>query len=220
MSVVAVLALATVSAGCATAPPGSRYIARPDTGPIEVAVDPPKARRLLDPKVLEAARLEAVRRRAAEPPPAVPTVEKTDAPLGAALAALAAESTPAAHVRVAQQYQRLRITDHALAHYDEALKREANLVAALDGRARTWRDLRLPGLALADALRARYHAPASPAVRNTLGTIHEALGQLDLARQEFAEALRLDPSAQYARENLDRLDRQPAPPAKAAGSPR
>ena len=68
--------------------------------------------------------------------------------------------------------------------------------------ARLWRDAGFPQLGLADAHRAVYFAPASPEARNTLGTILQALGHRQLARQEYERALKMNPKASYALNNL------------------
>lgn len=204
---VTALLIGLAGGGCAAGHSSQRYIAKRTSGPVEIAVDPKKSHRLPDPRVLEAARVEALKNRAATQPKPLPTIETTDRRLRDAIAVLQAAATPGSHVVVAQQYYRLKVFDESLKHFDSALDKAPELVAGLDGRARVWRDLGMLAYALADAQRAKFYAPRNPAVRNTLGTIHQALGQFDFARAEFREALRLDPSAAYARANLEQLER-------------
>jgi Flp pilus assembly protein TadD len=103
------------------------------------------------------------------------------------------------------------VTDAAFDHYSDALRLEPRSVAALDGRARLWRDTGLLGPALADAHRARYFAPKSAEVRNTLGTILDRRGLCHEALAEYREALRLKPDAVWAQENVERLGECPQP---------
>jgi tetratricopeptide (TPR) repeat protein len=194
-------------AACAAKQSSHSYIVKDSSGPVEVAVEPHKPRLRLAPGVLQAARAEALKRRAADEPKPLPTIEGTDRRLRDALAAVQEAPTSANHVRAAQEYFRVQVFDRSLEQYDLALEKTPASAAALDGRARVWRDMGLLAFALADAQRAKFHAPHDAAVRNTLATIHQALGQYDFARAEFREAVRLDPSAEYSRRNLDWLER-------------
>ncbi len=133
-------------------------------------------------------------------------IERTDAELRAALAALAGGPTPSKHRAVAAAYARLRVSDLAYEHYTAALALDPADGAAYDALARLWRDWGFPGVALADAHRAVYHLPRSAAARNTLGTVLHALGQLDEARNAYRMALRLDPAAAWALSNVCALE--------------
>ena len=148
---------------------------------------------------------EAVAKRAAERPAPLPSIEGRDVPLRDALAALRAAPSAATHLRVATEYMRVGIRDVAFDHYTDALRLEPRNVAAFDGRARLWRDVGFLTPALSDAHRAKYFAPASAQVRNTLGTILERSGQCREALAEYREALRLKPDAGWAQQNVTRL---------------
>jgi tetratricopeptide (TPR) repeat protein len=137
----------------------------------------------------------------------LPTAETNDPALRASLARLALAPTAANHRDVAAAYNPLKIHDMAYQHLSQAIKLERRDAAAYDARARLWRDLGLPHVALPDAHRAAYFASDSPIPQNTLGTVLEALGFVDLARARYQRALKLDPAAEYARFNYDRLAR-------------
>jgi tetratricopeptide (TPR) repeat protein len=158
------------------------------------------------PRPVGAERAEPV----GEPVPVVPVpkfvapdaLEDRDAALGAALLALAAEESVAAHRLVAAEYWRLKVFDRAERHLTRALALQPRDPALLEERARLWRDAGVQGRALADAHRAAYLAPASAAVQNTLGTVLFALGRVAEARGRFARAVALDPGAAYLQSNL------------------
>ena len=151
------------------------------------------------------ARREALATRAAEKPAALPSIEARDVALRDALAGLGSEPSVAAHLRVAGEYMRVGVRDMAFGHYSDALRLESRNVAALDGRARLWRDVGFLEPALADAHRAKYFAPKSAEVRNTLGTILEHRGLCHEALAEYREALRLKPDATWAQQNVARV---------------
>ena len=90
-------------------------------------------------------------------------------------------------------------------HYSDALTFDGRSAAAFEGRARVWRDWGFVGLALADAHRARYYQPASASVRNTLGTVLEMRGLCREALGQYREALRMQPDAAWAQQNVSRL---------------
>jgi tetratricopeptide (TPR) repeat protein len=94
------------------------------------------------------------------------------------------------------------VRDAAYRHYNAAVKLDARDAAAYDGLARVWRDWGLPQLALSDAYRAVYFAPASAAFHNTLGTVMQSLGRHDDARAAYDRATLLDAQAAYAFNNL------------------
>jgi tetratricopeptide (TPR) repeat protein len=131
----------------------------------------------------------------------LPSVETWDSALAQALAALVLSPTPEQHLRVADEYKRLRIFDMALAHLTAAAASEAARGAAFDALARLWRDAGHPAAAIGHAHRAVAEAPGAPTY-NTLGTILAALGWLDASRDAFARAVSLDPTAAYAWSNL------------------
>ena len=141
---------------------------------------------------------------AAAPRPRVSagTLEQLDPELREALAALAARRTPDAHRRVADAYHRLRILDAAYTQYADAIALDRRDGAAYEGLARIWRDWNTPELAVGDARRAIYYAPASASAYNTFGTVLYALGQRRDARRAFERASALEPRAAYAWTNL------------------
>ena len=132
----------------------------------------------------------------------LPTLESENADLKAALAALQAAPTGAAHRRVAEAYFRLRVYDMSYRHYESALRFDQRDAAAYDGIARIWRDSGQPGNGLSPAYRAISLAPKWPAAQNTLGTLLFALGQTGEAVTRFEQVLALDAGAGYARRNL------------------
>jgi tetratricopeptide (TPR) repeat protein len=138
----------------------------------------------------------------ASTPASLTRIEAWDRDLGAALAALAASRTVAAHRRAASEYLRLGIRDFAYRELNEAIKLDPADGDAYDARARIWRDWGFPERGLADAYRAAYFAPASAAPLNTLGTILQALGQRGEAKRAYEKALVRDPAATYALNNL------------------
>jgi len=151
------------------------------------------------------ARREALTKRAAEKPAPLPSIEGRDVQLRDALAALGDAPSVAAHLRVAEQYMRVGVRDLAFDHYSDALRVEPRNIAAFDGRARLWRDIGFLAPALADAHRAKFFAPRSAEVRNTLGTVLERRGLCRDALAEYREALRLKPDAAWAQQNVTRL---------------
>ena len=122
--------------------------------------------------------------------------------LAAALARLASSSTADNHRAVGDAYREAGILDMAFDQYALATRLDPSNGAAWEGIARTWRDWGFPGLGLGDAHRARFHAPDSPSARNTLGTILDGLGHHALARAHYQGVLAIDPTADYALNNL------------------
>jgi Flp pilus assembly protein TadD len=137
-----------------------------------------------------------------EPKVATPLLESQDRELMAALAAAAAEPTARHLVDVAAIYHQHGLLERAYDYHRRALRVDSRDAGAHEGLARVWRDWGLPQLAIADAQRAVFYAPASASARNTLGTILQALGQRDAARRAYRVALALDPQAAYAFNNL------------------
>ena len=130
------------------------------------------------------------------------TIESQDPRLSAALALAAARPDPDAFRAVAREYVRLRVVDRAHDYLDKALAMDRRDGATYDARARILRDSGMPHLALGEGHRAVFYAPDSPVVRNTLGTVLQALGLRKEARAQYESALRLDPAASYALNNL------------------
>jgi tetratricopeptide (TPR) repeat protein len=201
------LAAAAVAAmaagGCASAGGSSLFVKRAGSGPIDVG-GPPMSE--ADRDALARAKREALARRAAEPKRPLPSVEGADPALREALAALGRSPSPAAHVAAGLEYERLGILDAAFDHYSDALRLDPEYAAAWDRRARLWRDWHLIALALGDVHRARYFAPRSAEVQNTLGTILERAGDCAEALKAYRRALELAPGAAWAAENIERLD--------------
>jgi len=134
--------------------------------------------------------------------PTSPTVEGHNRVLAAALAVATFAPSPAAYRQAAEEYRRFGIFDKAFQYLGMARALDSRDAATYDALARLWRDSGFPHLGLGDASRATYFAPMSPIVHNTLGTIFQALGRRTLARDEYERALRLDPDAAYALNNL------------------
>ena len=132
----------------------------------------------------------------------VPTLESRDRALAAALTHLRVEPSAEAYVEVGELYRSHGVLDSAHKHFNAAIKLDPRSAAAYEGLARTWRDWRLPELALSDVSRARFYAPASASVQNTLGTILQALGRPKDARQAYERAVALESHASYAMSNL------------------
>lgn len=145
------------------------------------------------------------------------TIESYDRTLEAALLALKAFPTAESHRRVADEYARIGVLDAAQTHYRAAVTIDRQDGAAYDGLARLWRDAGLPTLALGDAHRAVYFEPGSAEARNTLGTVLQALGQHESAREAYETVLALQPGAAYALNNLGYLSLVVGDPAKAIG---
>ena len=140
------------------------------------------------------------------------TLEGSDERLKAALLQLAVAPTAAAHRQVAFEYRRLGVLDHAQEHFAAAVKLDSKDVVSRDGMARIWRDWGFPNLALREARRAVADAPRSAAAANTLGTVLQALGELDEAKRWYWRAVALDANAWYALNNLcyaEIMTRQP-----------
>jgi len=204
-AVVWTLPVVLVSAtGCASRSTSSPFIIKNGSGPVDVGHG--VGFKKIDRGQVERARREALARRAAAAPEQLRSIEGTDVALRNALAALGQLESAAAHVAVAQQYWRLHVYDAVYDHYTDAIRLEPRNVTALDGRARVWRQWHMTEPALSDAHRARYFGPERPDVLNTLGTILEQAGQCGAARDAYASALKLDPSAGWAKDNLVRLE--------------
>jgi Flp pilus assembly protein TadD len=130
------------------------------------------------------------------------TLESRDPELAATLLELKLAPTAALHLAAAGRYRLRGVRDAAFTHYNAAAKLEPHNADAYEGLARVWRDWGMPHLALGDAARARFYAPVSASIQNTLGTIMQALGQTDEARRAYERAMFLDGQATYALNNL------------------
>ena len=194
---------AMAAGGCAARAVSSPFIIREGHGPIEIEGPPVQA--MSRDAVMRAER-EALAERAKQPRRVIPSIEQKDPGLRRALARLQHEPGPSAHVDVGVAYHRVGVLDAAFDQFSQAIALDPRNVAALDGRARLWRDWGLMAPALADAHRARYFAPGRAEVLNTLGTILERAGQCDVARGAYRQAVALDEHAAWARQNLARLD--------------
>jgi len=197
------LSLALLLPACAAREPSSRFIIRSGHGPIDAGQLPTQSKS--QRQDIEHVRREALAKRAAERPAALPSIERLDLGLRESLAALGRQETPEGHIRVARNYSRVGIYDAAFDQYSDALAIDRRNVVAWDERARVWRHWGITDLALSDVHHAIFYGPDEAAPRNTLGTILEAAGQCSGAREAYADALKRNPDATWARENLSRL---------------
>ncbi len=201
----AVVPALVLLASCATAPAPARnpFIAQPGSGPVDVGSGP--VGKPPDAAEVERAMRKARAERAASRPAPLPSIEHRDAELRAAIEALSKDESAAAHVRVAEAYERVHVRDAAFDQFSAAIALDKKSVAAWDGRARLWRDWGMVEQALHDVYRARYYGPDRPEVLNTLGTILERVGECGAARAAYEQALKLAPSAPWAKENVGRM---------------
>jgi Flp pilus assembly protein TadD len=130
------------------------------------------------------------------------SLENSDAALRTAIARVALVPTAEHYLDVSRAYRARGIMDHALDYLNRSLAVNGPSAIVYDERARLWRDWGYPGEGLADAHRAVYLAPESPAFRNTLGTVLYRVGQADNAVEQFEQVVRLKPDAWYALANL------------------
>jgi len=131
-----------------------------------------------------------------------PTVESSDSQLSAALLHAAIAPSASAYRQVAYEYRRVGVLDQAHEYFTRAVQAAPADAASHEGLARIWRDWGTPHLGLGDAYRAVHYAPDSPSAANTLGTVLQALGYAEEAKQWYGRALALDPQAWYALNNL------------------
>lgn len=145
-----------------------------------------------------------VQAQASAAPPKVlgTTLESIDPELGAALVDAQIRPSGAAARRVAAAYARHNIFDMAHQYLMAAVKADPRDAANYEALARLWRDTRLAQIGMGDAHRAVYFAPDWAVAHNTLGTLLQAVGQKKAARAEYERALKLDPAAAYALNNL------------------
>ena len=139
---------------------------------------------------------------AAPRPTLSPAVETRYPALAAALSA--AKSLPTADNlrRVAEAYRQIGVLDAAYDNLSRALRLNPGDGRVLDERARIWRDWGFPNLGLGDAYRAVHYVPDSAEAYNTLGTLLQGVGNRHEARRAYDTALRIDPQAWYALNNL------------------
>ncbi len=106
------------------------------------------------------------------------------------------------HLQVARAYVRLGIFDTAHDYLARSLTMNGPDPAVHDAMARLWRDWGQAGLGLSHAYQAVHLAPEWAVGQNTLGTLLYRLGQRRDAVQRFEAAVRIDPGAAYALQNL------------------
>ena len=197
----------TVHAGCASATHGAnRFFMNREPGALDVQVDDQQARPEAPPQPSLEETIGKVRRLMSEARPdaknRAQTIEAGDPALATALAVAAANPSTATWLEVARIYHHKQLLDRAYDYYMQILRVQPTSGEAYEGLARVWRDWGMPGLALGDAHRAVYYSPESPSVRNTLGTVLQALGQRAAARTAYMMVLAFDPRAAYAFNNL------------------
>jgi tetratricopeptide (TPR) repeat protein len=195
--------VSSLSAGCASRASSSPFIIRKGRGPIEI--NAPGLKPLSRDEIARAER-QASAARAQRRPPIVPSIEQKDPGLRRALAALRNEPSTSAHLDAAVAYQQLGVLDAAFDHVSRAIALEPRNASAWDARARLWREWGMIAPALVDVHRARYFAPRRADVLNTLGTILERAGQCGNAAAAYREAMGLDEHAEWARQNLTRVE--------------
>ena len=201
----AALALGTIlCGGCAAGAKGSlsSRLVQPGKPAVDVGGPVPMASQSAPPAPQQAPpKLEA-----SEPVKSV-SVETFDKRLEAALSGETVRPTVENHLRVAEEYRRLRILDTSAQHVELALRMSPHSAAAHEASARIWRDSGFPERGLGAAYRATFYAPHSASAQNTYGTLLAALGFSDLARTAYERALNLDPTAAWVQNNLCDLER-------------
>lgn len=203
---------ASTAAGCASAGPdtfAARFVT-PGTPAVDLGGTPPA----VAPPARQGPRQGP--RFVARSSSGLGTLEATSPRLSAQLAALDARPSPAAYLAVAATYRAHGIDDNAFDYLHEGATRYPRDAALHEALARLWRDWGLPERGLRDAHLAVRYAPASAPAHNTLGTLLWAVADRVSAAQAFAEAVALDPGADYARRNLCLASTalgRPAPPA-------
>lgn len=110
------------------------------------------------------------------------------------------------HLQVARAYRKVGIFDTAYDYLSRSLTLNGPDPAVHDAVARLWRDWGNPGVGLSHAYQAVTLAPDWPVAQNTLGTLLFRLGQRADARVRFEAAVRLNPGAAYALDNLCTLN--------------
>ncbi|MGE0704741.1 MAG: tetratricopeptide repeat protein [Vicinamibacterales bacterium] len=144
---------------------------------------------------------KAVKEREQSPRPQLPTLEGTNPRLRDVLQAAELSPTVENRRRVASEYRRLGILDKAFDYLTLILEERPDAEAYAE-RAQVWRDWGWSAWGLGDAYRAVDLAPRSAMALNTLGTVLQAMGQGEAARDAYLRALDVDPSAGYVLNNL------------------
>ena len=134
------------------------------------------------------------------------TIESTDPRLAAALLLEAGAPTAENHIRVADEYQRLGVLDSAFRRLLLAVKKKPRMAEAHAAIARAWRNWGMPERGLSAAYRAVFFGADLADIQNTLGTVLDALGELDGARDAYQRALAINPTAAWALNNLCYLE--------------
>jgi Flp pilus assembly protein TadD len=129
-------------------------------------------------------------------------VEGSNPELRDALFRVLLAPTAAHHMQVASAYRKIGIFDNAYDYLARSLTLNGADPAVHDAMARLWRDWGNPGTGLSHAYQAVSMAPEWPVAQNTLGTLLFTLGHRGDARTRFETAVRLDPTAAYALDNL------------------
>jgi tetratricopeptide (TPR) repeat protein len=194
----AVLGLSAVMSACAARVPYNVTAEPARTSTAAATVEP------LEIDSLESF-MAKVRRSSTQPRPertAMPTAESTNPTLTGAIATAAATPSPASYRAAAREYARHGITDKAQEYLDGALRLDARDAQTYDAQARLWRDTGFPDVALGHAYRAVHFSRGSAPMRNTLGTVFQALGRHRDARSEYVRAVTRAPEAAYAWSNL------------------
>jgi tetratricopeptide (TPR) repeat protein len=202
MRLTAVCLLALLMAGCATGHGGALAHQQGDSPPPTQNDEQAAVAEGEDAPLAQAPLERAVEARAKTSTSGARLAEEWSPELGAALKRHAEAPTVRNEVELAQAYHDAGILDQAYDHYQVAARDDPREAAAWDGLARIWRDWGYPHLGLGDAYRAVWADPASPVVRNTLGTILQLLGRNQAAQEQYARAVTLDPAAAYAHYNF------------------
>jgi tetratricopeptide (TPR) repeat protein len=198
------LVVFAAASGCATRHPGgltARFV-KPGEPTVDMGGPAPATAPKADLQEFARKVRELQARATPRVPNLLPTIESRNPALAEALLRLSLMPSAEHHRLVAEAYRDAGVADHALRHYQRALRLEACDSASYEGLAQIWRNWGFAGLALSDAHRAVYCAPASASAQNTLGTVLEALGQRQAARAAFERAVTLAPDAVYALNNL------------------
>lgn len=90
-------------------------------------------------------------------------------------------------------YEALGVRDLALGDFDAAIALLPDFPNAYVYRALVWSDARQFTKARVDLLQALRLNPGSALIHNNLGSVHERMGDLDLAVENYGAAIRLDP---------------------------
>jgi Flp pilus assembly protein TadD len=106
------------------------------------------------------------------------------------------------HLAVARAYRKIGIFDNAYDYLARSLVQNGSDPEVHDALARLWRDWGNPGVGLSHAYQAVNLAPQWSVAQNTLGTLLFRLGHRADARARFETAVRLEPGAAYALDNL------------------